>query len=309
LVSFIPGRLPPHPEDTHPRLRLGPYLRALAAPPASVDWYSEVLRWPMYLNDQIGDCTEAMVGHILENTSTYAGNPPVGISDQDVLTAYERVSGYNPADPSTDQGAVLQDVYGDWRKTGVGGHKALCFAQVQHDNRPEVKQTVQHFGAVGIGITVTQAMMDDFTAGRPWRNSTGQQLGGHAVPVVGYDAENAYVVTWGRVQAMAWGVYTDVTEEAWVAVLPEWFSSAGVDPEGVDLHGLGAAFAEITGEDNPFPAPSPPPPAPGPAPQPVDPADESLAVSARAWLSTHHVGANGAFAKQVRAWLEAKHLS
>jgi hypothetical protein len=301
MTTFHGGRLPAHPEDTHPRLHLSPYLTA-AAPPPSVDWHSEVPGWPMYLNDQIGDCTEAMVGHILENTSTYAGNPPVGVSDQDVLTAYERVSGYNPDDPNTDQGAVLQDVYGDWRKVGVGGHKNLVFAQVNHRNLDEIRQAVAHFGAVGLGIVVTQAMMDDFNAGQPWARSTGPQLGGHAVPIVGYDAKYVYVVTWARVQAMTWACLVAVTDETWAAVLPEWFNAAGHDPEGLDLYGLGQEFSTLTGAPNPFPGPAPVPPGP------VVTADEVLAASARLWLSHHHTGTNRRFAEAVQAWIDAKGL-
>jgi len=97
--------------------------------------------------------------------------------------------------------------------------------------------------------------MDDFGNGQPWARATGQQLGGHAVPIVGYDADNVYIVTWGKVQSMTWGCYSDVVEEAWAAILPEWLSSAGEDPEGVDAYGLGQAFAQLTGEPNPFPAP------------------------------------------------------
>jgi hypothetical protein len=314
LVTFVPGVLPPHPEATHPRLKISPYLTA-AVPPPSVDWYSRVRDWPMFLNDSIGDCTVAMEAHILEASSTYGRGSTVEVDDRNVLAVYRRVSGYNPDDSSTDRGAVLQDVYSDWRTNGLGLNKILAFAQVNHDDILEQKTAVEHFGAVGLGITVTQGMVDEFNAGRSWTvmdaiNS--EQLGGHAVPIVGYDDSYVYVVTWGRVQPTTWGCLTDVVDEAWVAVLPEWFDSAGHDPEGVDLHGLGEAFAALTGEANPFPVPSPQPtpsPPPGPVPQPVDPADEALAVSARAWLSTHHVGANGAFAKQVRAWLEAKHLS
>lgn len=309
MVTFHGGRLPAHPEDTHPRLHLAPYLTAVAPPP-SVDWYSRVTRWPMYLNDQLGDCTEAMVGHVIENVSAYGAGLSIAINDEDVLAAYERVSGYNPADPGTDQGAVLQDVYGDWRKTGVGGHKTLVFAQVNHTRDTELMTAVQHFGAVGIGIMVTQSMMDAFNAGAPWTGAGGATLGGHAVPIVGYDAVFVYVVTWVRVQPMTWGCLTDVTDEAWVAVLPEWFDAQGHDPEGVDLHGLGEAFHELTGQANPFPAPAPGPSPvpPGPTPGPVVTADETLAAAAGEWLTHRHSGTNRKFAQAIQAWIDAKGL-
>lgn len=299
---FYFGRLPAHPEATHPRLKLAPFLRG-TPPPASVDWYSRVSGWPMFMNDQLGDCTEAMVGHIIESVSLYGSGTQSTISSSDVLAAYERVSGYDPKDPSTDQGAVLQDVYGDWRKTGVGGHKALCFAQVDHEHDNELMTTVDQFGAVGLGIVVTQDMMDDFQAGKPWSRWTGEQLGGHAVPIVGYDRSYLYVVTWGKVQAMSWQCFDNVTDEAWVAVLPEWFSAAGQDPKGVDLHGLGEAFAQLTGQPNPFPDPSPVPPGPVP-----ESADEALAAAVGPWLTERHHGEARKVASALHTWIDAKGL-
>lgn len=313
-ITFRPGLLPAHDEATHPRLHLAPHVTTAAAPPASVDWHSNVTAWPMYGNDQIGDCTEAMVGHVIQGASTYGEGNTVTITDADVLAAYERVSGYNPADPSTDQGAVLQDVYNDWRKTGVGGHKNLVFAQVNHNNHDEVKTAVYQFGAAGLGIVVTQSMMDAFAAGQDWVSASGPQLGGHAVPCVGYDEQGVRVVTWGRVQLMTWDCFSQCVEEAWVAVLPEWLNATGTDPEGVDLHGLGDEFASLTGQPNPFPAPTPtpvpvpvPPPAPVP-PGPADDADRTFAKYAHTWIRGHHVGHNHTFAAEVAGWLTAKGL-
>jgi hypothetical protein len=155
-------------------------------------------------------------------------------------------------------------VYGDWLKHGVGGHHIDAYAQVEEKHLDEVKLAIDQFGAVGLGIVVTQDMMDDFDAGMPWTRAQGDQLGGHAVPAVGYNPDTVYVVTWGKVQPMRWECFLAVVDEAWVAVLPEWFNASGYDPEGVDLYGLGQEFAALTGKPNPFPAPAPAPPSPAP---------------------------------------------
>ena len=258
-IKFRGGRLPP--VSSKPRLLLRPFMGTITAAPASVDWYGNIADWPMYLNGDIGDCTEAMVGHNIQNTSTYGDGATVTITDDDVLAAYQRVSGYDPDDPSTDQGAVLQDVYNDWRKIGVGEHKALAFAEVDVSDLNEVKTAIQVFGGAGLGITVTQQMMDDFNAGKGWSRAGGKSLGGHAIVAVGYDADGVWVVTWATVIKMTWTVFRKVCEEAWIAVLPEWVSDqTGEDPLGVDLYGLGEALSALTGDVNPFlPAPSPSP--------------------------------------------------
>lgn len=245
-----------------------PFLRALPAPPADTDWISEVGDWPMFMNDQVGDCTIAMEAHTIESSSRYGYGVTAQFSDDDVLEVYERVSGYNPANPESDQGAVLQDVYGDWQKVGIAGHKNLVFAQVDHKDYNEVKTCTHLFGSVGLGIVVTEGMMRDFEAGRDWTGNDGEELGGHAVPVLGYNASGVYVITWGRVQHMTWGCFSKVVEEAWVAILPDWFGPSGEDPLGADLHGLGEAYAELTGRANPFPDPNP-----QPTPEPSDDTD------------------------------------
>lgn len=314
MVEFRGGRLPADPSK--PRLRLSPYLTSTAPPPASVDWYSRAGAWPMLGNDRVGDCTEAMVAHVVQGTSTYGDGVTALIPEVDVLAAYSRVSGYDPDDPSTDRGALLQDVYNDWVRHGVGGHKALAFGELDHGDLNEIKTGVNVFGAVGLGIAVTQEMMDDFNAGQPWDRPGRQQLGGHAVPIVGYDADNVYVVTWAQIQPMTWDCFREVTDEAWSAIVPEWINdTSGLDPLGVDLHGLGEALAQLTGT-NPFPVPEPTPPSPPvpPTPDPVPPepvppvddADRRLAHVAHRYL--RHMVSRGDLRSALVTWLTSKDL-
>jgi hypothetical protein len=263
------GRLAPYPEAEKPRLSLGPRL-ADVPPPEKVDWYSKVPVWPMYLNDQLGDCTVAEVGHQVESASAYAQTASVIVRDADVLAMYQRVSGYNPADPSTDQGARIQDVLSDWRHNGIAGHKCLAFAQVHPRDHLEVMRAVSVFSSLDLGMYVPASAKAQFHAGLPWRvvANDGGLIGGHSIEVVGYDPQWVYVVTWGTLQPMSWGFWDRYVEEAWAVVLPEWLDANGKDPQGIDLYGLGEDFATLTGQANPFPKPpsngTQPPPAPDP---------------------------------------------
>lgn len=283
-VTFQGGRLAP--VRTKPRLKLRPFLTAPPSPPASVDWFSKVTDWPMYLNSEIGDCTAAMVAHNLQNTSAYGDGETVTVTDDDVVAAYSRVSGYRPGHPETDRGAVLQDVYADWRKNGMAGRKALAFAEVEPSDAAEVKTAISTFGAVGVGMVVTEVMMTDFNTGRGWARVGGRSLGGHAVVAVGYDQDGLDIVTWGQVIRMSWGVWRRTVDEAWIAVLPEWINdTTNLSPLGVDLYGLGEAMSALTGDANPFrPDPAPRPVPPGPVPRP-DAADVALAHSMKTWLA------------------------
>lgn len=303
-VVFRPGR--PHAQPARPQLRLRDYLTgALPTPPPTVDWLSGVQSWPMYLNDQIGDCTCAAMGHLIQEFTTAAQGATVTVADQDVLAAYEAAGGYNPADPSTDQGAYIQDALGYWLKNGIAGHTILAYASVDVGNLTEVRQAIDLFGAVNVGLAFPGSAMDQFNAGRPWDVVVGAQVeGGHCVPVGAYGTDGFTCVTWGTPQAMSTRFWQTYVDEAWVVITADWVNAQGLDPQGLNLYQLGQDYAALTGRDNPIPAPQPAPapepaptpapapapepgpspaPAPEPQPAPADP-DQAMAAAAHAWL-------------------------
>jgi len=267
------GRRAPYPEHERPRLKLAAFLRTGALPPTPpvVDYVSKVGEWPMYANDEIGDCTTAAAGHMIEAWTAYGQGRTVQVTEADVIAAYSAVSGYDPRDPSTDQGAVMQDVLDYWRRTGIGGHRILAFAELDVTDLEQVRAALYLFGHVYVGVDFPQSAMDQFDAGRPWdvvRRSP--ILGGHAVDL-GYaaDGRNYACVTWGAVQELTPRWWSAYVEEAWVVASPEWVSATGGTPPGLDVAALGAAFEALTGEPSPFPAPVPDPtPTPQPTPMP-----------------------------------------
>lgn len=293
-LTFRGGRI--HAQPARPKLRLGDYLTdhrsrsALATPPANADWLSAVGTWPMYLNDQLGDCTCAAVGHMIEAATQYASGTALMITDQDVLTAYEAVGGYVPGDPSTDNGAYIQDVLAYWHATGVGGDHIVAYASVNVADMDEVRTAIELFGAVDIGFNFPGSAMDQFNNGQPWDVVAGAQVeGGHCVNVGEYDetAGTLTCVTWGQKQVMTQAFWNQYVDEAWVVITHDWVNANGTDPAGLDLFTLGQDFAALTGQPNPIPAPAPSPvpvpvpPQPGPptpTPVPVPPAPGALTL-------------------------------
>jgi hypothetical protein len=285
-ITFRSGR--PHAQPARPQLRLGDYLTStLPAPPTSADWQSKVATWPMYLNDQLGDCTCAAVGHMIQAETTYGQGTTVTVPEQDVLAAYEAAGHYNPADPNSDQGAYIQDVLAYWMKTGVAGHKILAYASVDVSNPAEIWQAIDLFGAVDVGFNFPSSAMDQFNAGQPWDVVNGSPVeGGHCVPVGAYAADGTLTcVTWGKTQKMTPAFWRTYVDEAWVVITPDWLSAKGVDPQGLNLYQLGQDYAALTGKPNPIPQPQPTPaPTPSPKPSPSS-ADTTLAAAARTWLT------------------------
>ena len=133
-----------------------------------------------------------------------------------------------------------------------------------------MKTALAELGAVSLGVNLPQSAMDQFDAVQPWTVSGDATiLGGHCITAFGYDAQYVYIVSWGKVVPATWGWLAAYCDEAWAVVSAMWAGQAGKDPEGVDLNGLGAEFAALTGESNPFPAPAAPRSAAAGAAEPV----------------------------------------
>src|SRR5215831_19189031 len=71
-------------------LQLAKYIPsgAIPAPPASEDFAKKVNKWPMMLNDNLGDCTCACAGHMIQQWTTYSGTANV-LPDGTIEKMYE----------------------------------------------------------------------------------------------------------------------------------------------------------------------------------------------------------------------------
>jgi hypothetical protein len=270
------GRVPNDPSK--PRLFLGPQ-HLKATPPDAVNFYSSIGGGGMLGNDQYGDCVFAANGHIVEQQTALGQGKEVPVTTQQALAEYSKVTGFDPNDPSTDNGAMVQDGLNDLRKSGLAGHKIAAFAEISVSDMNTVKNAVAEFGVVDIGFNVPASAMNQFNAGQPWDvvSHDGGIEGGHCVIVCGYDSKYLYVYTWNAVQKMTYAFWNKYVEEAWAPISQDWVNaSTGLDPDKVDMSDLGAQFVALfPGQPNPFPNPSPvpptPPPNPTPPPGPVPP--------------------------------------
>jgi hypothetical protein len=233
-------------------LQLAKYIPAGAvpAPPAKEDFATKVKTWPMMLNDNLGDCTCACAGHMIEQWTTYSGTA-VTPNDASILQAYEAVGGYNPANPDSDQGAVILDVLNYWRKTGVAAHQILAFASLEPKNHSEIKDSVMLFGNVYIGVALPLSAQTQSVWAVPPGGATGQgapgSWGGHAIPIVAYDSRGLTVITWGATKRMSWGFLDTYCDEAYAVLSQDWISNVThLTPAKFDLTTLQADLNQIT---------------------------------------------------------------
>lgn len=241
-------------------LKLAKYfLSSLPPAPAAVDWTSGITDWGMMLNDSLGDCTIAGCGHAEQVWSAARGGEYT-LSDAAILQKYEQWCGYVDGDPSTDQGGVEVDVLNDWRRRAFYGHLLYAYADPDPANLEHVKQAINLFGGVYIGIALPLSAQGQ----NPWDVSTGDNAipgswGGHAVFVPKYETQADGTVlfsciTWGELQGIteAFWLYNDSVngpyiDEVHALIAPEFLSlKTGATPEGLDLDTLKADLTLIT---------------------------------------------------------------
>lgn len=240
------GKQPARHDDR--TLQFARYLTAaLPTPPQALDYSGHVKQWPMYGNDAIGDCTCAAAGHMVElwTAMKSAKSTPSVLAKSTITRMYGAVTGWPAAG---DNGANELDILNYWRKTGLTKtHKLHAFAQIQPLRHDHVMSALQLFGGVYIGFGISDAnqLFREFNAGQPWTPEAGQITEGHAVNIVGYDAQGLTCVTWGRLQRMTWGFWDNQVDEAWCILPSEWASSTKPGPTGFSLAQLDADLGAL----------------------------------------------------------------
>jgi hypothetical protein len=234
------------------------HLRNLGpAPAASPDWVSAVMKqstagWTMQGNDQFGDCVFADCAHQEMLRTANVGTiwiPEVA----DVLAFYSAVTGFNPSDPNTDNGADELTVIEYLTTSGWLGRKLDAHADINPAHLELVKWAVCLFGACRLGVNLPASAMDQFQAGKPWDYVAGSPLdGGHDVPVVlykdgsgGINSALLLIVSWGQLvevtPAFMAAKYDDGTpyvEEAHAELAFDWIRAVGTAPSNLNLDQL-----------------------------------------------------------------------
>lgn len=204
--------------------------------------------WSMLGNDKYGDCVWAGAAHETMMWNMMAHHP-VTFSDASVLSDYSAVTGFNPNDPSTDQGTDMEKAAAYRRHTGVidahgKRHKVGAYLDVKIGDIHEHWIAMYLFGAVGIGIEFPSSAMDQFNEHKPWDVVSHSKIeGGHYVPLVAH-RNNSNCVTWGAVQPMTSKFFGKYNDES-VCYLSEEMLVAGKSLEGFDLATLRKDLAAL----------------------------------------------------------------
>jgi hypothetical protein len=255
-MTYKYGRLPRDTSRWAPTLET--YFRphaagvGLEAVPSAmdVDRASEVTEWPMYVNDEIGDCTVAAQAHCYTAMSVFAGKPQPLFSDREIVKGYTAVSGYDPATGANDNGAEMQDVLKYNLTHGMKDlsgktHKITAYAAL---GRPTdvllLSECLKTFGAVYVGINCPESAQEQF--GQIWTYVPGSPIeGGHAIGLhrrMPYSSRIGVwdFSTWGALQWVNIPFISHYVEEAWVFTTEDWIEANGVSCDGLALSALEA---------------------------------------------------------------------
>jgi hypothetical protein len=235
-------------------LQLAKYLDRTQLPPipATADFVSDVPAWPMYGNDQLGDCTCAAAGHMIEAWTYSAGTDKTPV-EADVETMYWE-TGSPPAASGTpgspaDDGREEVQVLNYWRQTGLGGDTIGAYAAVDPTNHADMQAAVYLFGGVYLGVALpktaqTQQVWDVVTHARHADTAPGS-WGGHAVPCHAYDQSAMTVITWGAPLQATWAFNDKYVDEAYAIISNDILKGGGTTINGFNLSQLQADLAAI----------------------------------------------------------------
>jgi hypothetical protein len=226
---------------------------SLPNPPAAFDLTTKIKSWGMMENDQIGDCTCAAAGHLIMEWTANAGKKLFTPSDKQIVDAYSAITGYNPTTGANDNGAVELDVLNYWRQTGIAGHKIGAFVALEPANHEHVMDAVFMFEGCYIGVQLpisAQAQTKNHHTwsvppGGPHGNGEKGSWGGHAIPVVAYDAHTVTVVTWGALQRMTWSFWEAYCDEAYAILSEDYMDGTKKAPQGFSMAELEADLQDL----------------------------------------------------------------
>jgi hypothetical protein len=113
--------------------------------------------------------------------------------------------------------------------------------------------SVYIFEGCYIGVQLPKSAQPQVQNHQPWSVPPGGPVGdgapgswgGHAIPVVAYDARGVTVVTWGALQTMTWSFWEVYCDEAYAILSKDYLTGRSTTPEGFSLKQLQADLADL----------------------------------------------------------------
>ncbi len=241
------GKLPARHD---PRtLHLASYLTNALKPPPRRRWSTKVTNLGVMLNNDLGCCTIAALGHMVQTWTANAGSQVI-VPDSAILKGYEQACGYNPADPDTDQGGNMIAVLNYFRQTGISGHKLFAYVALEPRNKTHIELGVDLLGGCDLGVLLPLSAQKQevwsVPPGGPMGGGAPGSWGGHAIPIIDYGPVGPTCISWGRKITMTWAFFYTYVDEAYGLLSNDWCDGSRKAPNGFEFDQLKADLAAIS---------------------------------------------------------------
>ena len=224
----------------------------IPTPPIVFGNQALVKTWYTYGNDEWGDCVWAAKAHMHMLWSLMGGHPRDRFTTFDVLSDYAAQTGFNASDPNSDQGTDMKAAAEYHRKIGVRDatnhrRQVTSYVNLQPGSVGQLAVATYIFGAVEIGVMITEDNMKQFDQGKPWTVTKADPVGGHCIPVFGRDVDGNFIcVTWGRIQKITPAFIKKYMDEGIAYLNEEILNKLGLSDEAYDKATLQKMLAQVS---------------------------------------------------------------
>lgn len=253
-ASPVEGKLGRLPSTHQPKLHLADYLEAQAQPvPQSVHRSHYGFGWGMLGNDQVGDCVIAAMLHSIVAWQLAAGARPSVFTDQQAIDLYSKIAGYNPADPSTDQGTDPAAAFTYWERTGVptaaGTDVLPGTIAVNPKDDVQVHVAINELVVASMGLSLPVSAQGqrvwDVTDPSLTGDAEPGSWGGHEIIEVSYDQRFDGVITWGAPKLLTRAFRHAYCDQLNAHLSRDLMSKGGVSPTGLNWDRLKADWQKL----------------------------------------------------------------
>lgn len=168
--------------------------------------WSRIVGTPRILggNDRIGDCA-IVAGFNAIQTKLARQNNYTALPEDLPPKIYGEITGYNPANPATDQGTDPEAFFAWWQENAICGHKLSAFTRLNPRDSRGIRNSIASLGIyLCVSLPVELEMADEWRAiGMPG------SWGGHAVWADGYEADETNATSWGQNIPIEQSFFTD----------------------------------------------------------------------------------------------------
>jgi hypothetical protein len=247
---FKLGRKPSPPDSRD--LQFANY-RTTALPALPASWgYDNIIApngWGMLGNDSVGDCVWAGAAHehMLETIVT---GKPATFTAEGVLSDYSACTGFDPQDPSTDQGTDPRTAMKYRQKTGIidaagKRHKIAAYLALDPHNLTQLEEACYLFGSVGLCWNLPESAQTEFQADKEWTYVPDSPIeGGHYTPLFA-KRRHLELCTWSRIVPFTEAFAAHYLDAAWTTISVDWLEQNGTTVQGFDLQQLLADQAAL----------------------------------------------------------------